>query len=55
MQILKSSFEKNGIIYILTLLKGFPELEDYINLLLYRIDRGICLLECHSSYSSSPL
>lgn len=34
---------------------GFPELEDYINLLLYRIDSGICLLESHSSYSSSPL
>ncbi|CAD8107035.1 unnamed protein product [Paramecium primaurelia] len=45
LQILLSSFQTNG----------FPELEDYLNLLLYRIDCGICLLECHSSYSSSPL
>ncbi|CAK67644.1 unnamed protein product (macronuclear) [Paramecium tetraurelia] len=44
LQILLTSFENNT----------FTQIEDYINLLLYRIDSHISLLESNSSSSSSP-
>ncbi|CAD8192385.1 unnamed protein product [Paramecium pentaurelia] len=45
LQILLTSYENNT----------FTQIEDYINLLLYRIDSHISLLESNSSSSSSPV
>lgn len=54
-QIMFSSFEHSGKSDANPHRLGIPEVEEYIHLLLYRIDSGICMLEQQSSDPSSPL